>query len=156
VKAFEAMSKLAPLDAGMRQLLAQHLRALGRAEEAVAEFRASIALGASNMAWVELGDLLRARGRADGAATGFRDLPKRAPRQSWEGLAAALLDQGRFAEARTAAERMPVQHAAAKRRLVELCDSLRAIEADLPAILAGKKRPADAPTRLAVAHWCLR
>ena len=36
-----------------------------------------------------------------------------------------------------------------------MCDTLLSVDADLPAILAGKNRPAKASTQLAVADWCL-
>src|SRR5262249_50535240 len=44
----------------------------------------------------------------------------------------------------------------AQRRQLDLCDALLSVDADLPAILAGKKRPANASTQLALAEWCLR
>src|SRR5262249_22389571 len=79
----------------------------------------------------------------------------------WEGMAAVRLDQGRFGEARTALEshlKLQVSDAErrARRRQLELCNSLLAIESKLPAILAGKERPTDAPTQRALAEWCLK
>jgi tetratricopeptide (TPR) repeat protein len=44
----------------------------------------------------------------------------------------------------------------AQRRQLDLCDDLLSVDADLPAILTGDKRPAKASTQLAVAEWCLR
>src|SRR5262245_62262998 len=44
----------------------------------------------------------------------------------------------------------------AQRRQLDLCDTLISVAADLPAMLAGKKRPAKASTQLALAEWCLR
>jgi tetratricopeptide (TPR) repeat protein len=41
-------------------------------------------------------------------------------------------------------------------RQLELCDLLLAVEAKLPAILAGKERPTDVSTQLALAEWCLK
>src|SRR5262249_27718683 len=78
----------------------------------------------------------------------------------WEELAGTRLDQGRFAEARAATERLlklPANDAErrARQRQLDLCDSLLAV-ADLPAVLAGKERPTEASTLRALAEWCLK
>jgi tetratricopeptide (TPR) repeat protein len=75
-------------------------------------------------------------------------------------LAAALLDCGRFAEARAATARLldlPATHAQrrSQRRQLDFCDALLPVETDLPAALAGEGRPVSASTRRALAMWCL-
>jgi hypothetical protein len=42
-----------------------------------------------------------------------------------------------------------------RQRQFDLCNSLLAIEGKLPAVLAGKERPADVLTQRALAEWCL-
>src|SRR5262249_13025387 len=79
----------------------------------------------------------------------------------WEELAESLLDQGHFAEARAAIEShlalgMADAERRAQRRRLDLCNAMLAVEAKLPAILAGKQQPADVPTQLALAEWCLK
>ena len=108
---------------------------------------------------LDLGKLLRSQGRSEEAATAFRRATAGNIEQAWDGLAAVRLDQGRFAEARVATEtllKLPVDDSQrlAQRRQLELCDSLLTVEAKLPAILAGKERPTDAPTQHALAVWC--
>jgi tetratricopeptide (TPR) repeat protein len=108
---------------------------------------------------LDLGKLLRSQGRSEEAATAFRQATAGNADQAWDGLAAVRLDQGRFAEARAATEHLLALPAndsqrRAQRRQLELCDSLLAVEAKLPAILAGEELPADAPTRHALAVWC--
>src|SRR5262245_618541 len=103
---------------------------------------------------MEEGKLYRAQGKPEDAANAFHKAAKILPWRSWawEGLAAARLDQGRFAEARAATERLlalpagPAERRAWQRQL-DLCASLLAIDDDLPAILAGKKRSAKASTQ---------
>src|SRR5262249_60092774 len=78
-----------------------------------------------------------------------------------EGLAAVRLDQGRFAEARAATERLlglPGNEAErrVRRRQLDLCDSLLAVAADLPAILPRRARPPQASTPRAPAEWGLK
>jgi hypothetical protein len=44
----------------------------------------------------------------------------------------------------------------AQRRLFNLCDTLVPVADQLPAILAGKERPAEVATQRALAEWCLK
>src|SRR5262249_43963033 len=110
-----------------------------------------------------LGELLRAQGRPEDAAAAFRKAANVLPESTaaWDGLAAAALDAGRFADARAATKHLldlPARDATrrAQRRQLDLCDALLPVVADLPAILASNKRPAKASTQLALAEWCLR
>src|SRR5262249_8188838 len=113
--------------------------------------------------YADLGALLRAQGRPEEAATAFRKAADINPRDgaAWDGLAAALLDHGHFAQARAATRPLrdlPAREAArrAQHRQLALCDGLLAVEADLPAILAGKERPTKVAAQRAVAEWCLK
>src|SRR5207244_3010367 len=68
---------------------------------------------------------------------------------------------GLFAEARAAIEShlaLPMSDAARRtqRRRLDLCNAMLTIEARLPAILAGKERPAEVAAQRAVAEWCLK
>jgi serine/threonine-protein kinase len=147
-----------------RVLLALELAAVGRPKEAIAELRTGIALVPEYcFFYTPLGELLRAQGQLEEAAAAFQKAADLFPESAagWDGLAAALLDAGRFAEARAATKRLldlPATGAArrARRRQLDLCDALHFVAADLPAMLAGQKRPAKASTQLAVAKWCLR
>jgi tetratricopeptide (TPR) repeat protein len=140
-------------------MLAEELAAVGRWQEAITVLQTAAAREPGNV-WFHLiaGKLFRSHGKPEEAANAFQ---KAAGPFAWEGLAAARLDQGRFAEARAALERFRIlptnaTQRRARRRQLDLCDSLLAIAADLPAILAGKVRPAKVSTQRALAEWCLK
>jgi serine/threonine-protein kinase len=124
--------------------LAWELAALGRLEEAVTVLQTAADSEPANPAFYhEMVKLLRSYETGEEAAEAFKKAAGMNLSMAWEGLAAARLDQGRFAEARAAirsALALPGSDVAqrARRRQLDLCDSLLAIEADLPAILAGK------------------
>jgi hypothetical protein len=66
-----------------------------------------------------------------------------------------------LAEARAATARLlelpaPEAERRGQRRQLALCDSLVAVDAELPAFLAGERRPAKVSTQLALAEWCLK
>jgi tetratricopeptide (TPR) repeat protein len=110
-----------------------------------------------------MGKILRSQGKTEEAARAFRTAADHAPglASPREELAAVLLALGRFTEAREVAESLLAIHATdaerrARRRQLELCDSLRAVEGKFPGILAGTERPTDVPTQLALAEWCLK
>jgi serine/threonine-protein kinase len=168
-EALDAVRKWTELDKDYQghQMIATELTLLGRPEEAITELKIAIDLR-PNMpeSHVELGALLRSQKRLDEAATVYqnattiRSLVGYHHTPEWNGLAAVRLDQGRFAEARAAAKRLldlPATEAQrrAQRRQLDLCDTLLSIDADIPAILAGKERPAKVSTQLALAEWCL-
>jgi tetratricopeptide (TPR) repeat protein len=161
-KAFRAVTQLTPRDADAHQHLGLELARTGHPAEAINEFQATIALRPRQYQFhMDLGAVLRSEGRLEEAADSFRHATTIAPQGGWYELAAVLLDQGRFVEARAATERLldiPADDARrrAQRRQLNLCDSLHAIDAKLPAILAGEERPMDVPTQLALAQWCLK
>src|SRR5262249_13530700 len=146
-----------------RHLLAQELAAVGRSGEAITEIRSGIARYPTNdVFYRDLGTLLRKQGQAEEAVAAFRKAADLLPQhpEAWDGLAAALLDLGRFAEARAATLRLlklpaPEAKRRAQRRQLDLSDALLPFESDLPAILAGKGPPESASARLALAEWCL-
>jgi tetratricopeptide (TPR) repeat protein len=144
--------------------LAQELAAVGRRAEAIAVLEAAAARNPNDFRFpLEAGKLYRSQGKLEDAANAFTRAANMVHERSWawEGLAAARLDQGRFADAREATQRLlalpsgPAERRAWRRQL-DLCDALLAIDADLPAILAGKERPAQASTQRALAEWCLK
>jgi eukaryotic-like serine/threonine-protein kinase len=145
--------------------LAQELAAVGCWEEALAVLQTAADRQPIVAAYpLEIGVILRSHGKPEEAARAFQKAATRAAQDPliWDGLAGSLLDLGRFAEARAAVEsslKLPVVKGAerrALRRQLDLCDSLLAVEARLPAILAGKERPDEAPTQRALAEWCLK
>jgi serine/threonine-protein kinase len=143
--------------------LAEELVAARRPGEAVAVLETAQARD-PKMVWFPLlmGQASRALGKSEEAARAFQKAADGAPSLAppWEGLATVRLEQGRFAEARAATQRLfalraPAQRRAQQRQL-DLCDSLLAIAPDLPAILAGKQRPENVATLRALAEWCLK
>jgi serine/threonine-protein kinase len=162
--AFRKVTELQPTNANARHLLAMELAGVGRLGEAITEARTGIArYPTSDTFYRDLGTFLHKQGRAEEAVTAFRKAAERVQQhpETWDGLAAALLDQGRFAEARAATERLlklPFTEAQrrAQRRQLDLCAALVPLEANFPAILAGKAVPKSASTRCALAEWCLK
>jgi serine/threonine-protein kinase len=164
ITAFRKVTELRPNHGNARHLLAQELAAVGRPGEAIAEIRTGIAQNpTTDVFYRDLGKVLRKQGQAEEAVAAFRkaaDLLSQHP-EAWDGLAAALLDRARFAEARAATVRLielPATEAnrRAQRRQLDLCDALLPFEAGLPAILAGKGPPQSASARRALAEWCLK
>jgi serine/threonine-protein kinase len=167
VTALRKATELIPADTETRLLLARELTAVGRPEEAIAELQSAIAAfhgqARTVTLYTNLGALLQAQGRSTEAATAFRKAADLDPRNvaAWDGLSVALLDQGHFADARAATEHLaalPAPEAArgAPGRRLDLCDALLAVDADLPAILAGQERPGKVATQRALAEWCLK
>jgi serine/threonine-protein kinase len=164
ITAFRKETELRPNNGNARHLLAQELAAVGRPEEAIAEIQTGMARDrTSDVFYRDLGTVLRKQGQAAEAVAAFRKAADLVPQhpEAWDGLAAALLDRGRFAEARAATERLlklPATEASrrAQRRQLDLCDALIPFESGLPEILAGKGPPESASARRALAEWCLR
>jgi serine/threonine-protein kinase len=163
VLAFRKLTELKAWQFLPEKRLAEELAAVGRWQEAITVLQTG-ADRDPKMVWfpLEAGKLFRSHGKPEEAANAFQ---KAAPLLgpipwAWEGLAAARLDQGRFAEARAALEplRLPPgdTERRARQRQLDLCDSLLPLSADLPAILAGKKRPEKVSTQRALAEWCLK
>jgi eukaryotic-like serine/threonine-protein kinase len=159
---------LIPSDPTLRELLARELCEIGQKKEAIVELQQAIVGGHSDALatasfHAKVGTLLRAQGETEVAVTAFQKATKLAPQftTAWHGLATALLDQGRFAEARAATARqlkLPASETARRvqQRQLDLCDTLLPVAADLPAILAGQKQPPEATTQRALAEWCLK
>jgi serine/threonine-protein kinase len=144
--------------------LALELAALGRWEDAIKVFQIAAARAPKNPLYlVEMGAIFRSQGKLEEAANAFRKAATAEPRDhgAWEGLVGALLDRGCFAEARAVSEeRLDLTqndaYRRAQRRQLNLCNALLAVDAKLPAILAGTERPTDVPTQLALAEWCFK
>jgi serine/threonine-protein kinase len=144
--------------------LAGELATLGRWEEAIAVLQAAASHEPTNPTYLlEMGRIYRENGKREEAAKSFQKAVTVGPRHhvAWEGLVGALLELGRFAEARAAIESLlalPQNDAyrRAQQRQLTLCNALLAVDARLPAILAGTERPTDVPTQLALAEWCFK
>jgi Flp pilus assembly protein TadD len=186
VTAYRKATELDPSYFYSHQLFARELTIVGHPAEAIAQLETAIALlpaldrdwhgrtptkgdpgyfsiDMRCQVWIELGQILRAQSRPQEAVTAFRKAAEFNPKstQAWDSLASALLDQGRFAEARAATQRvldLPATEPErrAERRLFNLCDTLVPVTDRLPAILAGKERPAGIATQRALAEWCLK
>src|SRR5262249_60849877 len=99
--------------------LAQNLAAVGRRAEAIEVLEAGAARD-PNMVYfpLEAGKLYRSLGKPEEAARAFQKAAPRTPGLpwAWEGLPAARLERGHFAEARAATERLLEQPAKAAER----------------------------------------
>jgi serine/threonine-protein kinase len=184
VTAFRKVTELDPANLSAHQMLARELAAAGRRAEAIVVLQTAAARGPTypELLW-DLGKLLRAQGQPEEATKVFQKAATPDPRLivPWDGLVTrprqprrfpqgdprliaardALLDQGRFAEARAATERLLALAATeagrrAQRRQLDLCDTLLAIEARIPEILAGTERPTEVATQRTLAEWCLK
>jgi serine/threonine-protein kinase len=163
LRTFRALTQVTPADPGAHEQLGDHLAAAGHSAEALTAFRAALTLGGRPAARIyeKQGRVLRALGRPEEAAAAFQQVVAEDPVQGWRGVAAARLDQGRFADARSATEQLlriytagPVEREMLRQR--NLCDLLLAVEPRLPAILADKDQPTDVPTQRALAEWCFK
>ena len=108
-KAVEVMPSFGLHPEFVRGLLARELTIVGRPAEAIVQLQTLITLAPSNPVYpFELGQILRSQGRPEEAAAAFRKARDLNPQLwgSWDGLAAALLDLGHFAEARAATQRL--------------------------------------------------
>jgi serine/threonine-protein kinase len=153
---------------GVAESLANELVALGRWQEAIAmlhkaEDRQPKNPHNSASLLIQEGRICRSHGKSDEAAAAFEKAAANETVRRWalEGLAAVRLDQGRFAEARDMTRELlgmipdsPLRRA--WQRQLEMCESLLAISADLPAILEGKPPPTDATTLRCLAEWCVK
>jgi tetratricopeptide (TPR) repeat protein len=144
----------------------------GKGAEACSEYRKALALFARDgrarrelaLAHVGLGTILEVEGKREEAIAEFRQAIALNPQDALAPrpratLAEALLQQGRFAEARASAdtclELAPPRHPlrAVAGRLRRSCDRMLALEPKLPEVLAGKIQPAGAE-RLPYAYLC--
>jgi serine/threonine-protein kinase len=162
--AYRRVTELKSRDWSAELQLARELAAAGRCEEAMTVLQPA-AVREPNTPWFpfEMGKIYRSQGKPEAAVAAFRNAASHSPGLALplEELVAVLLHLGRFAEARTAVEsllklRLNDAERRARRRQFDLCDAMLAVETKLPAILAGKERPTDAPTQRALAEWCLK
>jgi serine/threonine-protein kinase len=186
--AYRGVTERNPSHQAAHHRLARELVAVGLRSEAIIALRAATALGPAYPGLLqELGQLLRAQGQPEEAIQVFQKAATPDPRYlslfdgkaarprltltpieggdpaliaAVDGQAAALLDQGRFAEARAAVQRLleldkKEAGRRTRRRQLDLCDTLLAVDARLPAILAGTERPTEVATQQALAEWCL-
>jgi serine/threonine-protein kinase len=162
--AYRRVTELKSHDWSAELQLGRELAAAGRREEAMAVLKPA-AVREPNTPWFpfEMGKIYRSQGKPEAAAEAFRNAATHGPGTALflEELVAVLLHLGRFAEARTAVEsllkvRQNDAERRARRRQLDLCDAMLAVETKLPTILAGKERPTDAPTQRALAEWCLK
>src|SRR5207249_4432523 len=127
--AFRRATEIAPGFAKAHYNLGNALRATGKLDQAVAEYQRAVELDAGYAL-------------AHGA------------------LGQVLLEQGRFAEARAATRRclelLPEGHPLRPdlARQLRQCERFAALDAKLPALLAGEIEPADTAERLALAQLC--
>jgi serine/threonine-protein kinase len=163
ISAYRKLIELKSPFSHVDHVLARKLVAAGRWEEAIAVLQTGIDRKGHPDFHLEMGKIYQAHGKTDEAVEAYRKVTtfKDKSHLVWEGMAAIRLDQARFGEARTYFEsvlrlQLKDPERRARRRQLDLCKSLLAIESKLPAVLAGKERPADAPTQRALAEWCLK
>src|SRR5262249_41391288 len=138
-------------------------QARGQLDEAMAEYRRAIDLDPKNggPAHHQIGVCLQAIGRLDEATAEYRQAVELGPPGGLghANLAEALLQGGRFAEARTAVRRAfdllsaKDPHRPALRERLKLCERMLALDARLSALLQGKERP-TLEELLELAHLC--
>jgi serine/threonine-protein kinase len=163
IVAYRQAIEIDPKQAHAHNPLGAALGTKGDLDGAITEFRLAIAhdpndAGAHN----NLGNILYYKKDLEGAIAEFRKAIDLDPMHAnaYIGLSTALLGQGRFAEAETAARRclelLPERDARRQpvfRKLQE-CERLAAADENLPAILSGQAEPANAAERLALGQLC--
>jgi len=114
------------------------------------------------LAHLNLGFVLDEQGDLEGAVACYTKAIKLDPKypKSHKNLGLALLDQGKFAEARASFRRCldllapndPLRASASDN--LRQCERLLALEAKLPSVLKGEQQPADDDERLDLAEIC--
>jgi tetratricopeptide (TPR) repeat protein len=135
----------------------------GQREEAIAAYCKAIEIDPRNaLAHTNLGNALRAKGQLDDAIEAYRKAIAIDPKEAkfhWN-LGEALLRKGRFAEAKTSTQtalKLLARDDALQpivSRQLQQCQTLLALEAKLPDVLAGKVQPADQRERLGFLEVC--
>jgi tetratricopeptide (TPR) repeat protein len=153
----------APGELGPHLDLGRCLHKQGYLEPAIKEYRRAVDLSPEEgVIHFQLGKALQARGRADEAITHLRKAVQcdLGDGPSHVALADTLLHRGRLAEARKASlralDRLADNEARRPdlKKVLEQCDRLLALDAQLPAILRGDEPRGDAGERLAQAQLC--
>jgi serine/threonine-protein kinase len=135
----------------------------GKLDEAVGHFEQALRIDPKDAkAHVTLGNALYEKGKLDEAVGHFEQALRIDPKlaQAYAALGQALLELGRWAEARDAARRcldlLPQRHPWREDVSWQLqeCERMLAREARLPALLAGKDKPAGAAECLDFARLC--
>jgi tetratricopeptide (TPR) repeat protein len=144
--------------------MAHACMAIGDLAGASATWREMAELQPQALVYESLGGLLLEQGQYEEAADAYRRavaLGPKDPEHAHGGLAVALWQQGRFAEARDGArhwlEALPADSPLRARAAGQLeeCERLLRREQELPRVLAGTLGPADAAQRLEYARVCL-
>jgi tetratricopeptide (TPR) repeat protein len=152
-------AKLSPDHPLVHHNIGNHLRELGRNQEALAEYKRSITLDREYASpHIGMGNALAELGRREEARTEFRRALELDPDNALATLNLGVSYQadGRFDEALAAyrqAEKLQHPQAAARLRG---CERLKAIQARLPDVVAGRYQPATSGERLALAELCMQ
>jgi serine/threonine protein kinase/WD40 repeat protein len=164
IAAFRKALALDPRLAPAVNILGNALHRSGDYAGACAAFRRTLELVPDHAnAANDLGWALAAMGKQDEAIAAYRQALAIDPKQRFAlgNLRNAYLRQGRFAEAKSYAERVaqlfrpPAKEWAAEQDRLRLCEELLPLEPRLAELLAGKIEPADNAERLRLAHWCI-
>jgi serine/threonine-protein kinase len=155
--------EIAPRDFLGYVQLGYDLRVLGRSAEELEAFGKVVELNPKHStARYEMGVVLQSLRRTDEAIVQLREATKLAPglTMAWEALAESLIQSGQFAEARAATQRcleLPPggePRRKAQREQIALCDRMLALEARLPAVLAGESKAKDPADQCDLAELC--
>jgi tetratricopeptide (TPR) repeat protein len=160
---FRVAIQLSPNFALAHNNLGTALRKKGQSDEAIAEWRAAIHWKKDYPdAHFNLGVALHDKGQVDDAIAAYREAIRLMPdfARAHYNLGLTLLEQGRFADALAALKRCHelgvrnprLPHPSAQE--IEKCERLLELDRKLPAILIGRREPADTPERIALAELC--
>jgi Flp pilus assembly protein TadD len=160
---YRAALRIKPDEAAFHSNLGTALQDQGREDEAIAQYREALRLEPNNaIAHMNLGNVLKGQGKMQEAMTEYRTAlslqPNYAPAHFNLGL--ALRSQGEFKEAiaelrkaRDLPKTDPGLAQQVERELKEI-ERQASLATRLPAVLAGKLKPADATEMLGFAQLC--
>jgi tetratricopeptide (TPR) repeat protein len=165
IRHFRQAIAVEPKNATVHTNLGAALAAKGQVEEAIQHYRQAIELEPKYAtAHYNLGIALDAKGQLEEAIKEYRQAIELEPKYATAhgALGQALLQQGQFAHARDATRRcldlLPPDHPQREFGTQQLrsCERWLALEENLPAILQGKRKPADATEQIGLAQLCQR